>query len=183
MTERRVLGVHPSYRGLGWALFASAETLLDWGTVDIRNDDAQLLARTGALLDKFQPAVLALEEFERSRRAPRICVLSRAIVARAELRNVYVRRFSRAQIRAVFRPARSRHAIAVAVAARIKALAPQLPAKRRPWESERLNLTPFSAAACAVAYFDVPSLFDPAPAQAGAPDMPSGAPNLRRSWR
>jgi hypothetical protein len=153
-TPKLVLGLHPSYRGLGWILFEGPEAPFDWGTADIRRaEDMRTLLRAAELFDRFQPAVLVLEDFESGRRAPRIRVLGRAIVARAELRNIAVHRFDRAQIRAVLHPARSRHAVAAAVAARIKPLAPYLPRKRKPWETERLNLALFCAAACAVTYY------------------------------
>lgn len=149
-----VLGLHPSYRGLGWILFEGPNAPFDWGATDIRKAyHVRTLARVASLLDKYQPNVLVLEEFERSRRAPRICAIGRAIVVHAEQRNITVHRFDRSQIQAALYPANSRHSVAVAVADLVDQLAPDLPVKRKPWETERPTLAIFSAAACALTYY------------------------------
>lgn len=155
-TSYFVLGVHPAAQGFGWALFDGPNSLFDWGTADIRKaDSAKTLVRIAQLFDKYQPRVLALEEFDSdlTRRRPRIRLLCRAIVGRAELRNIWVLRYHRDQIAAVHGQARSRFDIATMIAARFDNLAPLLPKKRRLWENERLGMSIFNAAACASTYY------------------------------
>lgn len=156
--HRFVLGLHPSSRGFGWALFDGPFSPFDWGTADIRRgDNARALARACGILDKYRPRIIALEEFESGavRRAPRICELYRAIVAGAQARNIVVCRFSRDEIRQALSSARTRQAVAEAVAARVKQLRPRLPKPRRIWEGEHPSMALFSAAACALACYTI----------------------------
>jgi len=153
-----VLGIHPSSRGFGWVLFENSLSAFDWGTVDIRGDkNARTLIRIGALLDKYQPGALAIEAFdeETSRRAPRIRRLYRALISRAEKRDVAVHRYTRANIRAAFAGSRAntREEIAAAVAQHVEALRPRLPKLRKIWNGEHPNIALFNAAACALTHY------------------------------
>jgi len=152
-----VLGLHPVSQGFGWTLFDAPGSLFDWGTVDIRQgDNAKALVRAAQLFDKFRAPLLVLEEFDGadSRRHPRLRVLCRAIVARAELRNMRIHRYQRVDIAAALFPARTRHEIASAVAFHFAHLQPQLPKKRKLWENERLAMAIFGAAACVLTHYD-----------------------------
>ena len=154
-----MLGLHPSSRGFGWILFEDKSSVLDWGTSDIRGDKNVLaLKRIELLLDKHQPAVLAMEQHDgaatlRSERIRRLC---RAVIARADMRGIAVHCFSRAQISnsRSFRGSRTREEIATAVAECLQVLKPCLPKPRPIWVGERSGMALFSAAACALAYFD-----------------------------
>lgn len=151
-----ILGIHPVSQGFGWALFDGPDSLFDWGTADIRNgDNVKVLLRTAQLFDKYRPPVLVLEEFDgaQSRRRPRLRLLCRAVVARAELRNMRIHRHAREDIAAALFPARTRHEIAVTVAARLEPLRPYVPEKRKVWEHERLAMSVFCAAACVLSYY------------------------------
>jgi Holliday junction resolvasome RuvABC endonuclease subunit len=152
-----VLGVHPSARGFGWALFEGPLVPFDWGTVDIRSDkNTRALARFEQLLDRYQPSALAMEAFEpeNAHRSARIRTLGRGMVRRAEARGVNVRLYSRSQISKTFVDdnASTREEIAAAVAGRIAVLKPRLPKPRKIWVGEHPNIALFSAAACALTY-------------------------------
>jgi len=152
-----VLGVHPSARGFGWALFEGPLVPFDWGTVDIRNDkNARALARFEQLLDRYQPSVVALEAFEseHAQRSGRIRKLCRGMIGRTEARGIKVRKYTRSQIRKTFyaENARTREEIAAAVAGRVAVLQPRLPKPRKIWIGEHPNIALFQAAACALTY-------------------------------
>jgi Holliday junction resolvasome RuvABC endonuclease subunit len=156
--KRIVLGLHPSSRGFGWVLFEDALSPFDWGTVDIRRDkNANALRRIEALLDKHQPAVLAMERHDtaNARRSQRIRRLYGAIVKCADIRGVGVRCYSRTEIAAspYLKGARTREEVAVAVAGCLDVLKPRLPKPRPIWVGERSGMALFCAAACALAYF------------------------------
>ncbi len=153
-----VLGVHPTGRGFGWALFENAASPFDWGTVETNTTKRKkTLARFEALLDRYQPAVLALEAFDGQavRRGKRTKRVANAMADLAKAREIGVAVFTREQIAAVFTGAagRTRQDIAEFVAHNIHALRDRLPPKRKIWESERPNLALFNAAACALAWY------------------------------
>jgi hypothetical protein len=157
--KQTVLGLYPSSRGFGWALFEGPSSLFDWSTADVRRDrNAGSISRIEELFDKYGPAVLALETFEKvtTGRAGRIRKLSRDIVRAAQSRGIAVHIYSRAEIAKAFgsESVVPREKIAAAVAERAPALADRLPKPRKIWESESPNMALFAAAACALTYYD-----------------------------
>lgn len=157
-TKTIVLGLHPSSRGFGWVFFEDALSLLDWGTVDIRKDkNALALSRIQSLLDRHRPAVLVMERHDGVvRRSNRIRRLYLAIAKCAEIRDIAVQRYSRAQISRsrYLEGARTREEVANAVACCLNVLKPRLPRPRPIWVGERAGMALFCAAACALTYFD-----------------------------
>lgn len=153
-----VLGLHPTSRGFGWVLLEDARSCLDWGTVDVRIDDENVLAldRIKSLLKKTRPNVLAVEaHVEAARtRCQRIQKLYRDVMRHAGEQHICVFRCSRAQIASSFNGAKTRLQVAAAIAERLKVLGPRLPKPRQIWVGEQSGLRVFSAAACALAYFD-----------------------------
>jgi Holliday junction resolvasome RuvABC endonuclease subunit len=150
-----VLGIHLSARGFGWVICESPTSLLDWGTVDIRNDQTtKALARLKQLMDKYKPESLALEAFDdkNSRRRPRIRGLCRAVVKLANRRGIVVRVFARADIQKTFGH-KTRQEIARAVAERLECLCPRLPQPRKIWVGEHPGMALFAAAACSLAEY------------------------------
>ncbi len=152
-----VLGVHPSARGFGWALFEGPLVPFDWGTVDIRSDkNARALARFEQLLERHEPSTIAMEafDFEHARRSARIRKLCHGMIGRAEARGIKVRLYTREKIAKTFEAenAETREDIAAAVAGRIAVLEPRLPKPRKIWVGEHPNIALFSAAACALTY-------------------------------
>ncbi len=150
-----VLGIHPSARGFGWALFEGPLVPFDWGTADVREEkNARALARFEALLDRYQPRVIAMEAFEdgNAKRRGRIRKLCRSMMARAEVRGITMRLYSRAEIGTAIaaKAAATREEVAAAVAERIAVLQPRLPQPRKIWVGEHPNIALFQAAACAL---------------------------------
>lgn len=156
LTHDSVLGLHLLSGGFGWVFFDRPHSLFDWGTADIRHgDDGKLLGRVNALIGKYQPLVLVIEEFEPCAmlRPARVRDLYRLIIRKAEACEMRVKCIGLEEIRSVLKPARTRYAMAAAVAAMLSELKTYLPKKRRLWEAERLSMAVFSAAACSVAYY------------------------------
>lgn len=157
MKHSFVLGIHPSSRGFGWALFEGPLVPFDWGTVHIKGvKNSGALDRFKKLLDKFEPAVLAIESFDDndSQRSERVRQLCRELVDLAEAGGVRVHVYFRSQIANTFGMAETatRDEIAGAVANRIAVLRSRLPKPRKPWQTEHPSLALFGAAACALTY-------------------------------
>lgn len=152
------LGIHPTSRGFGWALFESPALPIFWGIVEIRtHTNQEALASIKTLLDRHQPEVLAMEQFEKkpAKRADRIRKLGSAVIALAKRDGIQTKILARASIGSaiVEDPEATRYDIAKEIARKLDVLKDRLPAKRKPWESEHPNLSLFSAAACALAWY------------------------------
>jgi len=153
-----VLGLHPSSRGFGWVLLERPGVPFDWGAAQIfgSKKNSRAMIRIEKLFDKYNPAVLCLEQFDRtpSRRTARIRNLYRRIVDAGNARGLEVRIYDRTQIAAALGAASStRDDIAATVAERLPALRPRLPRSRKPWDNERPTMAMFSAASCALTHF------------------------------
>ncbi len=151
-----VLGFHPFTHGFGWILLESPTMPLDWGVVEKRKDrNARCLARFERLLDRYKPAVVAMEAFRApdAARAARICELCEAIAAQSRTRKITVRVYRRSAIALGFPGAASRHQIAVQISERLPGLNLRLPKKRAIWESERPGMALFNAAAVALTHY------------------------------
>lgn len=148
----RVLGMHPTARGMGWIVFEGPLAPYDWGSPPPRPDrHADCLRRVARLIDKYQPETLVLE----AGRQGRLSKLCRAVAALAADRGVDVAVCSRDDVRACFRHlgARSRQEIAEAVARHVDALRPRLPKARAPWESDRRSMALFVAASLVLTHY------------------------------
>ena len=155
-----LLAVHPTTYGFGWVLFEGPQSPVDWGLAGKgRRDNAQLMHRFEQLLNKYEPRVLVLEEFESavSKRASRIQRLCRAMIHLAAERGLETPVYSRQSVRACFASvgATTRHEIARCVAQHIDVFRWMLPKERKPWMSESPRQSLFDAAALAITYFAV----------------------------
>ena len=157
MKHAFVLGVHPSSRGFGWALFEGPLVPFDWGTVGARaNKNESALSAFAKLLDKYEPKTLAIEAYDDkpSRRSARIRTLSRNLIGIADARDITVRVYTRAEIGKTLAGTEkpTRDGIAAAVAERVAVLHARLPDPRKPWQSEHPSIALFQASACALTY-------------------------------
>lgn len=153
----RTLAIAPSTRGFGFALMEGLDTLVDWGGKPVKTGDknAQSLAKVKDLIILYQPEVIVLQDtsIKTSRRADRIKVLCRKIIAMAGRRKIRVALFSYEAIRSAFfaKGQGTKHQLAELIANRFpEELGPHLPPKRRPWESEYARMDIFDAVALAL---------------------------------
>lgn len=156
--EGRVLGVHPTARGFGWALFEGPFLPVDWGLVSARGDkNAVCLRRFERLLTRHAPEVVVLEAYDRggARRAGRIAALCAAFRRTADDQGAESLVYTRADIREAFAEtgARTRRQIAEAVARHVEVFRHRLPGPRRPWESEDAREALFAAAAVVLTHY------------------------------
>ena len=153
-SEPRLLAIDPTTRGFAYASFEGPRRLIDWGSVQVRGDKRTgSLVRAGELMDRLRVAVLVVEDPKdpRSRRATRVRQLLFAMEREAKRRGVSIRRISREEVRRAFRSSgTTKHEIALRIAEDLPELAPRLPRKRKPWESEAERMSIFDAAAFAL---------------------------------
>src|SRR5947208_2519558 len=147
-----ILAISPSPRGFAFVLFQGVDRPFDWGMKEIRGSDKNIrsVAAISKLIEQYHPEAIVIEETQRgSRRGFRIRSLLRAITARAKRDGISVVRYTKSEVRATFATehARTRPAIAKAIASRIPAFAPRLPQPQKIWMSEDPRQSLFDAAA------------------------------------
>ena len=138
---RLTLAIHPSTYGFGYALSDGPLSLVNWGLVSAKGDkNAECLRKAEKLLNRYQPDILVLEEFDTkvSRRHLRIRKLCRSLMSLASMRNVPTRIVSRKAVaKNVGLPEdATRYAVARKIAELFPELRHLLPPPRRAWESE-----------------------------------------------
>jgi hypothetical protein len=153
-----VLAIHPTKFGFGWALFEAPLMPIEWGTAAVsHNRNVQCLKRIKALVERFRPTEILLEEFdsEDSRRHNRIRHLYRSIIRLARSYGINPRTLTREAIEQVFAQfeANDRYSIAAVVAKHISAFSHLLPPKRKIWDAESPRMGLFNAAALAITFF------------------------------
>ncbi len=161
------LAIFPSVVGFGWAVFDGPLSPVDWGVSTVARKvkgsgkkNARSVTKIEALLAKYRPNVIVLEEFENghTRRAERVRGLCRSIVAVASVGGIRTRIISRTAIRSCFTStnAHNRYDIAKAVASYLPEIRHALPRKRKLWESEFPVMALFNAAALLVVHYSNP---------------------------
>ncbi len=151
----RILGIAPSTRGFGFALF-DGDTLVDWGVKTVKGrKNRDSLEKLKAMIIHYNPGVMVHEDHSAkgSRRSPRIRELGRQITALAKSHKVRVALFSRQQVRKAFFAdgQGTKDSLAEIVAKRFpKELGFRLPRKRCPWMSEAYQMGMFDAVALAL---------------------------------
>ena len=153
-----VLAIHPTSQGFGWILFENAHSPLAWAVVRAGADrEPWLFDRFKYLLNRYEPAVLVLEDFEHAetRRGPRIRKICHAMLHEASTRKIETRVFSRDVVRHAFAPygATTRGEIARVIADRIEDFNHRLPPRRKLGDNFDVRQTLFDAAALAITYF------------------------------
>jgi hypothetical protein len=153
-----VLAVHPTARGFGWVVFEGPLAPYDWGIASAKpGRNARLTTRFERLLERYSPAVLVLEDFERRERAERIKYLCRWMIHLAHCRGMATPVYSIAVVRTCFAStgARTRHEIALAVSQYLSAFSHRLPQKRKAWSNEDPRQSLFDAAALAMTHYAI----------------------------
>lgn len=139
----RVLAVDPSSVGFGFAVLEEPTRLVDWGVAEVWSSTPRpFLARVEALIDRYRPTLIVLEDVGKSRKRKRTAVRIAALRRHATSRRIAVASVTRNHVRAAFGDRSTMHDIAVAIAEVFPELAPRLPRKRKLWtsEDERMNI-------------------------------------------
>ena len=159
--QKRVLALDVRPRSFGYVLFEGPERLLDWGARSFRKGvnavRIPLAQKIEALVDECDPTVVVAKEAPRRKKinsAKRRKMLD-VIVRKAKHGRIPVRVLGRSAVRAAFASngLQTKHQVASALAERFAELAPILPPKRKPWQSEDYRTSIFDAAALGTAYF------------------------------
>ena len=151
---RRILGIDPSTRCVAFAVLEGSD-LIDWGTRTTRKADSDLaLSVIRALIDRFQPQIIAIEDTTSpgSRRCVRVRKLLDAVAATAP-KSATVRRIPVARLATPDQEGRAatKYQRALALAKRFQELQSRLPRVRKPWMSEDARINIFDALSFALA--------------------------------
>ena len=151
----KVLGVHPTCKGMGWVVLEGQGQPSDWAVVR-STDNRRCIAHIEGFLDPQLVACVVFEEFSgrAAQRGIRVQHLCSEIVRLAKAAGIVSHVYSRSTIQAHFAsvgPA-SRYDIAKVVAKQLSGFDHRLPPRRRPWMGEDARLALFDAAAIAVTH-------------------------------
>lgn len=153
----RALAVEPVPKGVGYVVLEGPTRLVDWGLAYTPRADSvrvlERLERLEALLERFQPTELVLEDpaAPGARRRPRAVRLLTAAAQCAANRGVGVRAIRWNHARDALILGGTKHEIALILSARYPELAPRVPPPRKPWMAEDARLSLFKALAMALA--------------------------------
>jgi hypothetical protein len=152
---KRVLGIDPFTCGVGFAVIEEGLGLVDWGLRTTGKPDNRKAVRAAEkLIDRFQPDLLALEDWDAAgaRRCERVEILLN-LIANGKWEGVRVRLVSLRDIRALgpLPGVSTKYGRASFFAERFPELRAFLPPIRKPWMSEDNRMSIFDAVAFAVA--------------------------------
>ena len=154
-----VLAIHPTSRGFGWVVFEGSLAPVDLGVAYAKqNRHTRLLARFERLLNRYEAAVLVLEQFDdKTNTGERIQQFCRAAVDLAQCRGTEVRVLRHSRVKTCFASmgAVTRMEIAQAVGQRLEMFRTRLPHVRKRWQSDDGKMGLFNAAAAAITYFSM----------------------------
>ena len=155
----RVLAVAPMSTHVGFAVLERPDRLIDWGTKWTRRADNDRAARMiGNLLDRFEPDILALEDWTApgSRRCTRVKTLLARVATEAGNRAT-VRLVSLAEIRLIGPSAATvtKHARARFLAEQFPEIHRFLPRFRKIWMSQNPKMAIFDALSFALVCFAI----------------------------
>jgi hypothetical protein len=154
-SSQRVLAIDPYSRGVGFAVLEGPHGLIDFGLKSTGKADSEKVARaTQALIERFRPDVLALEDWNApgSRRCGRVQTLLNQIVA-AEQKRVRVCLIDVKRLRRIGQlpHTSTKYGRARFVAERFPELQPFLPRFRKIWMPEDDRMSIFDAVGFALA--------------------------------
>jgi len=154
-----ILALHATSRGFGFVVMSGPFSLVDWGTREApRDKNATCLAKLTALLDRYDPHTVVLEDLsDLPRRSARIDRLYRAMAALCHGRSVDLAVFSRKDIHRCYASvgALTWQDIADAVGRQLEPLRALVPPRRKAWQSEVRRMAIFAAAAVAMTYWQL----------------------------
>ena len=162
MRHRRhtlVLSIYLNTRGFAFVLFEGSLAPFDWAaqTIRGRRKHARCLLRIAALLNRYEPDVIVLQDMARAsnRRAMRLISLNAEIDAMAQERGVPVFAYSRADVDNAFAPfgLGNKHDMAELIAKHAPAFERFVPPPRKPWMSEDARMGIFDAAALGFVFY------------------------------
>jgi hypothetical protein len=147
-----LLAIDPAIREFGFAVLEAPSNLLDWGLKSIPRESKSLLPKVDALLARYRPTLLVLEDIAApgARRRKRARQEIQAIERLALERRVTVERVSRLTVLDTFAPGKSKYEVALRLAEIFPVLRPRLPRKRKAWMVEDARTNIFDALGLAV---------------------------------
>jgi hypothetical protein len=154
-----VMSIYLSTRGFAFVLFEGPLSPFDWGVTESRGNgkDRRCLAKVAAILDRYQPDILVLQDTSPrgTRRVSWVTDLNAAIVELVERRGIPIYTYSREDVRRAFEylGTTNKHDMAEVIAKHIPTFERYLPPARKPWMSEDSRMAIFDAAALALVFF------------------------------
>lgn len=150
---QRILAIDPTTSGFAFIILEGGERLVDWGVARVwAKSDNEYLARIEAIVERYSPAWLVVEDTTHSRRGARARKRIALLLRYAKSHNLIATSVSWQAVRqAIGEGVNTKYEIASRVANRFPELADHLPQQRRAWENEDPRINIFDATSFALA--------------------------------
>lgn len=151
--NNRILGIDPCPRGFGFVVFDAPAFLNDWGVAKVAsNETSSYLVRIVALIERYQPDVVALPRPADYKRRPLLKRLVSALIRLTIKRSIIVRIVSRDSTVRTFGPyGNTKYDRSLRLTILFPELKASLPPPRKIWNSEDMRMNIFDALALVVA--------------------------------
>jgi hypothetical protein len=146
--RRQIIGVYPTERGFGFAVFEARGQLADSGVARLYpNNDDEFVMRIAALIDKYNPALMLFEDTTNTTRGEKARRQIERAVEYAGLRDVRVLLVSRGDVRQALNLPKdaTNYQVAEKVSDVLPELKQRLPDKPKPWQSDDERMALFAA--------------------------------------
>jgi hypothetical protein len=155
--HERVLALEVRPKKYGFVVLEGPDVLLDWGIRSYRNEQIVRSGRFDSLLQSYAPhcVVIRLRRHHSQKAAEAVRNAITEISDDMGRHSIKTRFISWTTIRRIFerRGCKNKHQIHSLLAEWFDEISWKLPARRRPWQSERPNTLLFDALATGVAFF------------------------------
>jgi len=152
-TFQRILAIDPTTSGFAFIVLEGGERLVDWGVARVwAESENEYLARIEAIVQRYSPSWLVVENAMQSRRGTRARRRIALLLRYAKSQKMIATTVSWEAVRqALGQAVNTKYEIASTIANRFPELAIHLPKRRRAWESEDPRMNIFDATAIALA--------------------------------
>ena len=153
-----VLSIYPNSRGFGYSVHEKALKVIDTQVISIRPiSNAIALKRIKEIIDYYKPEIVVLEDYNgmSSRKSNRVQKLIDIISKYAKKTEVYVKTYSRADIRFVFSSfnAHTKHEIATVITENVPFMKNRIMKKRKTTETEKYMASSFDAVSLGITHY------------------------------
>jgi Holliday junction resolvasome RuvABC endonuclease subunit len=152
-----VLAIDPTSKGFGFAVVEADLFLVDYGLARVWSARLrEFIDKAYSVVEKYQPVMIVLPRVDPDKKRKRARAKLSALAAHLRFHHHTVVMLPREIVLKTFRPAGTKHEIAIAIAKAFPELTSRLPRMRRPWMSEDESMNVFDAVALALAVLSNP---------------------------
>ncbi len=152
--EQRVLAIHATSRGFGYAVMENDETLLDWGVIELHKNYSRssVMSSLAKLQERYRPTVIVVKAMsdisdKRKRALKFLKSLTNTKMA------VHLAEVSNYRLSKAFPDAKNKYDRAKEICSKFSFLLSSLPDRRLFYQSENYRMAYFDAISLGIAFY------------------------------